>query len=696
MLLGVGFMVVALRAHPGARTEGPDPIVGSVAAGPTLTASPPSWWMLAGSTVVFAAAWVDLPPGCTLDPAWFLWGIGPAGAVGSLASTEGPVVNFTALAIASGTSELLVRASATLVCGNASTGIFGLATANVSVEAPLELQDLLATPNPVVAGGLVSLTGSIAGGAPPFRLEVTWGSGLTAELNVSSAGPFSVASPLPAGIYRPSIVAYDAVGDFATATTEETVNASTTFAAAILPSTPAAEVGIPVEFSIATVDAPTSGYSSVLACENASGAPAATGPACTFDTPGIASVLFEGVGAGFPFPEASAVLNEPVAPPVSLGFLAGGPPAEVGVTAYVPVNVSGGVPPFDLSWRLVGDPVAGSIEATGDGTVFVAIQPAQAGADLLTVSAVDGLGARATPVEEVLDVDPSLAGVVSGAAVPRAGGIDVNLSFSALTGTAPFLWSIALSSPAWNATPVGGELPGPGSATFEGISEAEGGLAATVRLVDAAGAAWGATMELPTVPPLTANASFRTDARGGFSGVFTITGGAPPFLLRVNGTGGGSWNASFPADGEFAWSPSGGPSGPITIQWSLTDRFGETALGTADLADPGAQVVDAVPALAVAAGILAAIGVGVGLVAWWTRRPRVPPEPPPDPVEVLRAIVEPADGADRALVELEAEEAGVPFSVVRSTLDRLIAAGTIRAERGLDGEEVLAWERRPG
>jgi hypothetical protein len=84
-------------------------------------------------------------------------------------------------------------------------------------------------------------------------------------------------------------------------------------------------------------------------------------------------------------------------------------------------------------------------------------------------------------------------------------------------------------------------------------------------------------------------------------------------------------------------------------------------------------------------------------IGWlWGRRPP-PPVAPPDAVDVLRRIIEPCDGAERAMVELLAEEEGVPWARVRRTIDRLCLAGRIRSDRGEDGIVRLTWiDRREG
>ena len=83
---------------------------------------------------------------------------------------------------------------------------------------------------------------------------------------------------------------------------------------------------------------------------------------------------------------------------------------------------------------------------------------------------------------------------------------------------------------------------------------------------------------------------------------------------------------------------------------------------------------------------------GAGALFWRRHaRRKAVARPGPNPEEELKRIIEPADGAERFTVELLAEEAGIPLSVVRTTIDRLVAEGRVHSESGADGEEVLSW-----
>ena len=108
------------------------------------------------------------------------------------------------------------------------------------------------------------------------------------------------------------------------------------------------------------------------------------------------------------------------------------------------------------------------------------------------------------------------------------------------------------------------------------------------------------------------------------------------------------------------------------------------------------------PSAVDALGLLASFGVPSGLAVYlvlrWRRRAQKPEGKTegPNPEAVLKKIIEPAEGAERFTVELLAEEAGIPLGVVRSTIDRLVAQGTVVSEGGADGEEVLSWSPARG
>ncbi len=77
--------------------------------------------------------------------------------------------------------------------------------------------------------------------------------------------------------------------------------------------------------------------------------------------------------------------------------------------------------------------------------------------------------------------------------------------------------------------------------------------------------------------------------------------------------------------------------------------------------------------------------------AWFLRERKPVLREARDPVAVIRGIIEPCDGIDRPTLELLADEEGLGRDLVDRTLARLRTDGTLRYERGPDGEEVFAW-----
>ncbi len=215
----------------------------------------------------------------------------------------------------------------------------------------------------------------------------------------------------------------------------------------------------------------------------------------------------------------------------------------------------------------------------------------------------------------------------------------------------------------------------------------------------------GAQAEAGAASPPTAPADspslaavFVSDGPLELSGEVTISGGTAPFAFWINDSAGDRWNGSFASDGSYLWSGTTRAEGFLTIVLVVIDGSGFVGVAAGTVVVPAAPPPDSAASSPVweAAGVPLALGGGTALaVVVHHRKARRPtPVRGPDPVTALRAILEPSDGADRTLVELEAEEAGVPPAVARSTLDRLITSGAVRAERSPEGEEVLAWERR--
>lgn len=70
---------------------------------------------------------------------------------------------------------------------------------------------------------------------------------------------------------------------------------------------------------------------------------------------------------------------------------------------------------------------------------------------------------------------------------------------------------------------------------------------------------------------------------------------------------------------------------------------------------------------------------------WWSGTP------PPKVDELLRRVIASCDGADRAMVEVMAEEEGISWQESRRAIDRLLAEGRLLGFRDAEGIVRLRW-----
>ena len=668
---------------------------------PALTVAPASWWMVEAANVTLRASWTRIPPGCSVTPEWFRWSVEGVGAQGTLAPDNASEANFTAGGMGTGTTGVVVRSAAAVDCGSNRTAVFRTSVANLTVDAPLVVRNVSISPNPIEPGEAASLVGEIVGGQPPFELRIGWGDGSVGWANVTRPGSFAVERTFEAGVFAPILWVEDGSGFVATATVEEPLNVSLEFAAAIRPSSFVAEVGVPASFSAEYVN-PPSGYSSILACGGATSvAPEVQVPSlqidCSFEEPGTSRVTLESVGADSPYAVASAILSEEVVPPISVALRNANADAEVDLPEYVPVELSGGVPPYDVVWNVVGSRNTEDAVVPNDGTFYAGVRLLDAGADVVSVVVTDALGISAVSASETIDVLAPLSAVVAMASSVGAQGAPVNLTGAVTAGSPPFQWAVVPGIWAPNGTDPAGTLPAIGPFGWNATYRTEGSLSAEAIVVDAAGAVWEGNVSTDLLPPLDAVLRLLPSPPGGFVAEITVSGGAPPFAYWINDSAEDTWNGTTPHDGTIIvrGSPSG--SGNFTFELTVEDAWGRwsSAETNAQVPSPPRGDLAAPPGVAVlGVAALALVAVVAGAYWWRHRSSRVPPSAP-DAEATLRRIIGPADGADRSVVELVAEEEGVSLPIVRETLDRLIAQGTVRAERGLDGEEVLAWSHDP-
>jgi len=670
-----------------------------------LAIDPNEWWVVTGNSSSLLAVWTGVSPSCSLTPEWYRWSIVGGALGGTLEPTNSSATNFSALAETSTVSTVELRATALLDCAGRASAVFRVAESNVSVEARLTLGPAIIAPDPAEPGAITNLSGTISGGTAPYRVRVEWGDGTVDAWNLSTSGPFRWSHRFPSGRFLPQIFVSDAEGLSANRSVAEVETVSGNLAASILPSTLEGEVGIAVSY-VGRVENAPSGFGWAESCSGEpyqsvrteSSSPSIT---CTYNRPGPENATFQVEGPPPVNAGALAELTEPIEPALSVTVGVPAAPAEVGVPAELAVTVSGGVPPVTLSAEVVGAPGGDTVRAATDGTILLPVDPGRAGADNVTVVATDSLGVTASTSAASLTVDPPLAvaDAIEGNATEN--GSEVGISDTVLAGVPPFDWVVVAAPGTTNATPNTGALDRPGTFRWNGTFATDAPISVSVAVADAAGAVWLGNQSAAPVAALRLVATIEPGSPGSILVNLSVSGGTPPFQVWVNSSGAPAWNATLVTDSTATWPVPTTFTGNDSVSVEAVDRFGAVASvdrvvylpGTPPSA-PGTSAPAPVSPLTDLAvlGALAAVAASLALGLAWRRRRRAPePAPPPDARTILRGIIHPSDGVDRATVELLAEEAGVPFDAAHATLDRLIADGTVRSEVGSGGIEILAW-----
>lgn len=697
--------------------------------GPSLVVAPFPKYVLAGATQPLHVRWVGVPSNCSGFPLWYRWEIDNGSLGGALGQSTEPTANFTAETGTSGFASIVVRSGLLLQCGSTQRLWMENASANVTVEVPPSLENLTVAPNPIPTGSDADLSAIVAGGLPPYRLRVAWGDGNVSFFSIPEPGPVSVPHRFPSGSFVPSVLVTDSANFSANGTVATPVSASDGMAIAIHASTPETAVDVAVEFSGEILRPPPSfGYSA--ACTDALDFEmnnSSSGPwvnfTCTFARSGLATVSFEVTPIGDDLPPLGTQWSETIAAPLGLNVSASSPVGAAGQPSSVTAWVTGGVPPFRLIWLTSWNSSYQETTAYADGPVALPVPLLSPGNVSVSVEVADATGNVAKVADLVLSVDAPLeAGVGVNRTLGPAGAL-VEMEGDVEGGVSPFDFYVVPQldpgTPYWGS----GVLTSDGPFSWNGSLSLEGNDTFEIGVVDADGSAWSESVPVALVPPLNVTARWNVSANA--SGEYvafqaSISGGLPPFVVSLASTDRESWNCTVTSDGSYAWQVATAGNGTVEYSLWVRDQIGavvETNT-TLDLvpgnASSGSQIPPTNPppsssspprpttalgaggatakgSLALGAlGLLALVGLAV---LFLRRRRRAEPEsgPVPDPVAVVRRIVEPAEGAERSTVELLAEEEGVPMAVAHATIDRLIADGTLRAETGDDGEEVLAW-----
>jgi hypothetical protein len=695
-----------------------DPIPGTGAIGPPLLSIVTGASTLDdGTSASLDAVWSPAGPGCANVPFGYQWSTPAGSSRGLVLPTAGPQVNFTALADASGPTVVTVRSTDLVNCATSARILTESATRSLTTVSPLEIEDFEIEPNPVLPGTPTNLSLTLADGVPPYHLDVTWGDGNSSLLTVTSAGSVEVAHRFASGRFSPTVIVSDDAGSMVRVSAAEAVNVSGGIAAAIHLGEPGLEAGLPAEVS-GIVTGPVLPTVNWTQCSEAWGAGGRATPrftsnaTCDFLSPGTATITYLAtyhnstvVGV------VMTALSAPVVPALSIAVTPDQTAVQCNASAALILDVKGGVPPVRLAWTEDGNSTDASTWAYSDGLEAITVAPATSGTFLFRVWGTDADGAEAN-ASQLLTVLPDPSGTVATSRVANASGATMSLVANITGGRPPYTWWVVSDLIGHTGNFSDGTLAGAGSFGWNVSLRAEGVLPIWVVVFDSAGASWSWARPLPLVPALGASLSGRVVANTSGEWLLltgAIQGGEPPFNLTAFFGTNQSWSAPVSSDGRVSFNVSTNQTGSTVVIFRVEDAWENNWTASEFLTFPTASNSSSPPppaertpggAQRAASGLSWAVGIGflLGLVAVVVlvrthskRRSATPPPPPPDPVAVVRAIVEPAEGAERATVELLAEDSGVPYAEARATIDRLIADGTLRSETGPDGVEILAW-----
>jgi len=669
-----------------------------------LVVNPDRWWMVDGNATALTATWSGAAPECSVTPEWFHWALSNGSVGVTLSPIANDSTNLSAGASPGGVATPTVRSLAFLECGEVASQVFGFAEANVTIVPSIEVGNFAPLANPVEPGTPTSLSAAIGGGDPPYSYRLSWGDGTFTSGSLSGAGSFVANHTYSTGSFEPQLLVWDSAGLSAHSGVAAPLVVDSGLSAGIIANRSITDVGVPVQLNATAVGAPT-GASYDWACPEPGGVPhpASTSSvrfSCTFVRPGAANATFF-VFPGGGLAPASATLSVHVVPGPSLSAVGPNDTVELGLPTWVAFNVTNGVPPFVLEWAATGFTPGGSLAVPEDGTVEVPLLPTRTGDFGLFVHATDSEGIASQISTVRLVVEPRMDVSTGNDRAENGSSVDIDISTTVTGGVPPYRWFVAPGQTPSNESPENGTLGTVGSFEWTGTFDSVGETTISEAVVDGSGTSWWAASEFDILAPLSVHASATagpSSPPGSFVVQLRVSGGLPPYSLHVGASDGQLWNRTFDSDGNASWLFSGAAAGSLDLELSVVDAAGDAVDANLSVHIESAPAGAAAPTASlddyVVGGVLA---LGAGVVVWYAilRRAqgRPTPSPPPDPVGVLRGIIEPADGADRTTVELLAEEAGVPLDLARSTLDRLISDGTVLQDRDSDGGEAVSWSR---
>ncbi len=512
-----------------------------------------------------------------LEAVTYQWSLSGSASEGDLSPTDQATTQLSTWYIPNAT---VLTVSVTVEGAVVSVGVTPFtvsASSTVTVYPPLTVGGLSVTPDPVAPGQTTTLVADLAGGVPPYRILWEFGDGSSLATTRSQAsGSLQVTHSYSEGTYEPSVQIRDSIGETGTATSSQSV---------LVTGALAASLEVPLQSDVNSpmvLRASITGGSPPYACrwEDSQGASYVGGlqwnvtPA-TVGALGVSLTVTDAQGNSVAAPGATVEVR-PV-PSASLASLS--PLVDVGTPAPLVLNLSGGVPPFNVTFVAEGEGITetGSYPQDGpysDPTIFATPGPLDA---WLKVTDGDGVSNTFSQTVAQIVTGPT----VTLAVTPSDPTVGENVSVMAgLSGGVPpysyeFLWP-AGSTP---VSPSTGTLGGAGTVTGTAFWQSAGGSSVSVVVEDSSHGETQSSVSLIAAQPLRASLSFlpsRTELGRPVLAELSVTGGTPPFAGTLAASDGEVDPVSLSGSGTTFLSLTPTVAGNLSVSLSLSDSQGRT------------------------------------------------------------------------------------------------------------------------
>ncbi len=399
---------------------------------------------------------------------------------------------------------------------------------------------------------------------------------------------------------------------------------------------------------------------------------------------------------------ASRALTIVAGPAVNVSSpVAGGDP---GVPFPLLLDVSGGVPPYSLTWSVLPNGSSGSatLEVPTDFTTPVTA-PAP-GAAWATVTVTDADGGSATTTARVTDIAPPPSLILTGTTPVADADQGVVVSGLWSGGVDPVVWAVAASLPVVNVSAPVGTLSRPGALTWTGTFAVPGNATIAVQATDADGVTILRTVSIRVCPALTVGLSLGAATVAPAAPIpisAEVAGGLPPYTLTFSVTGGGAFSGNLSAAGPAVATLSTATAGFSIVSVTVRDALGVVAVARSTVlvsaaapvgnGSSGTAAPPSAPAWAAWPIAILTIGGAVGIFLWPRLRRRRSAAAAPNALAIVRRLLEDGTPLDRETLAYLAEEEGSPPERTRAALERWERAGRVRSEPNDGGTDLLTW-----